>query len=120
MTHREADIRIEPIDHRGKKPDSGITHTNRMGIVNDNEVTHVEKYWNLNHSINAGNQILEVRHEVKIEQVALQYSRLQSVGRSDLRYIQKLPRQESCKTTEIYTQVSGKCLQRIVTPYDTL
>ena len=77
MTPREADIRIEPIDHRGKKPDSGVTHTNRMGIVNDNVIACGLRYWSLNQGTNLANQILEVRHEVKIELVALQCSRLQ-------------------------------------------
>ncbi len=39
---------------------------------------------------------------------------------TDLRYIQELLGHNSSKTTEIYTHVSNKQIQRIVSPFDTL
>jgi integrase/recombinase XerD len=39
---------------------------------------------------------------------------------TDLRYIQELLGHSSSKTTEIYTHVSNKEIQRIVSPFDTL
>jgi hypothetical protein len=37
-----------------------------------------------------------------------------------LRYIQNLPGNKRLKTTEIYMQVSEKCLQKIKSPFDDL
>lgn len=39
---------------------------------------------------------------------------------TDLRYIQEILGHSSSKTTEIYTHVSNKSLQKIVSPFDTL
>jgi len=39
---------------------------------------------------------------------------------TDLRYIQRLLGHESSKTTEIYTHVSTKSIQNIISPFDTL
>jgi len=39
---------------------------------------------------------------------------------TDLRYIQELPGYKSSKTTEIYTHVSQKSLQKIRSPFDEL
>jgi integrase/recombinase XerD len=39
---------------------------------------------------------------------------------TDLRYIQELPGHKSNKTTEIYTHVSTKSLQKIKSPFDDL
>jgi integrase/recombinase XerD len=41
-------------------------------------------------------------------------------GGTDLRYIQELLGYKSSKTTEIYTHVSTKSIQNIVSPFDTL
>ncbi|HRG34329.1 MAG: tyrosine-type recombinase/integrase [Saprospiraceae bacterium] len=40
-------------------------------------------------------------------------------ARTDLRYIQELLGHNSSKTTEIYTQVSTKNIQKITSPLDT-
>ena len=39
---------------------------------------------------------------------------------TDLRYIQEILGHSSSKTTEIYTHVSNKSIQKIVSPFDTL
>jgi integrase/recombinase XerD len=39
---------------------------------------------------------------------------------TDLRYIQEILGHSSSRTTEIYTHVSNKSLQKIVSPFDTL
>jgi len=39
---------------------------------------------------------------------------------TDLRYIQELPGHKSSKTTEIYTHVSQKSIQKIRSSYDDL
>jgi integrase/recombinase XerD len=39
---------------------------------------------------------------------------------TDLRYIQEILGHKSSKTTEIYTHVSTKSIQKIISPFDTL
>ena len=39
---------------------------------------------------------------------------------TDLRYIQEILSHSSSKTTEIYTHVTNKSIQKIVSPFDTL
>ncbi len=39
---------------------------------------------------------------------------------TDLRYIQELPGHQSGKTTEIYTHISTKSIQKIKSPFDDL
>ncbi len=58
MTHRQADIRIAPIDHRGTYPSRDVTHSNRMGFVNDCGVAQGVRQWGLNQGISADEQIL--------------------------------------------------------------
>ena len=41
-------------------------------------------------------------------------------GGTDLRYIQEILGYKSSKTTEIYTHVTDKSLQRIKSPFDDL
>ncbi|HBZ65868.1 MAG TPA: hypothetical protein DEO70_03450 [Bacteroidales bacterium] len=118
MPHRQADIRIAPIDHCGTKPDSDVTHSNRMGFVNDNWVSQGVKCLGLNQGNNADDQILSEGQEVKLEPEAHQYLRAQIAGVADARYIQELPRHKSIKTNEIYTHMSEKSIQRIDTPHD--
>jgi len=100
MTALSTDTRIEPIDHLGRKPDRDVTLSKRKGLVNDYGVGQGEG------------------QEAKLEPIEYQYTRPQSEGVPERRYIQELPGHSSVKTTMVYTHITPKAIRKIGSPPD--
>jgi integrase/recombinase XerD len=62
----------------------------------------------------------DIRKPVSLHWLRHSYATHLLESGTDLRYIQELLGHKSSKTPEIYTHVSNKSLQNIVSPFDTL
>ena len=61
-----------------------------------------------------------IQKHITVHTLRHSYATQLSENGTDLRYIQSLPEHESSKTTEIYTHITTKGFDQIVSPLDQL